>query len=104
MLSGHMWVNIRKPPFVGSTNGRDIQYVANALASQFGIESRIVAGLVFCSALVLSISPYLISRFEGKNKRQVAALLSVIAYLAAHAGLLKIFDMKAPGYPISHIF
>lgn len=104
MLSGYMWVKIRNAPFVGSTTGRDILYVANALASQFGIESRIVAGLVFGSALVFTATPFVVSRFEGRNKRQVAALLASIAYLAAHAGLLKVFAMKAPGYPISHIF
>ena len=99
-----MWVKIRNPPFVGSTNGLDTLYVANALASQFGIESRIVAGLVFASSLIFTTSPFIVSRFEGRNKRQVAALVTSIAYLAAHAGLLKVFAMKAPGYPISHIF
>ncbi len=104
MLSGHMWVKIRKAPFVGSTNGRDTLYVANALVNQLGIESRIVAGLVLGTAVVFSASPFIVSRFEGQNKRQVAALMVSIAYLAAHAGLLKVFAMKAPGYPISHIF
>lgn len=104
MLSGLMWVRIRKPPFVGSTNGHDTLYVANALASQLGIECRIVAGLVAASSLILTVCPYLISRVESNNRRQVFALLAAVAYLAAHAGLLKVFSMKAPGYPISHIF
>lgn len=104
MLSGTMWVKIRNAPFVGSTNGRDILYFANSLQSQMGIESRIIAGLVSAASLMSVIGPVFVSKFNGNNKRQVAAFVASLVYMAAHAGLIKAFMFKMPSYPLPYIF
>ena len=42
MISGHMWNQIRTPPYV-MTNGGSISYITGGFQNQLGIESQIVA-------------------------------------------------------------
>ena len=101
MLSGHMWVKIRNPPYMGPNHS----YIMKASPqAQLGIESRLVYGLTaVITALFLLIAP-VTYKFDDINKRRVAAMILSLLYMAGHAGLLKIFAMKFPGYPLSYIF
>lgn len=104
MLSGYMWVKIRSPPFVGSNQKHETLYIVNSLQNQLGIESRIVTGLNAAIVIVFLLISPITYKSDDKNKRRVAAMVISLLYMAGHAGLLKAFVHKFPGYPLSYIF
>lgn len=104
MLSGYMWVKIRNPPFIGATSSGEAMYFANSPQSQLGIESRLITGInVAIVTAFLLITP-ITYKLEDNNKRRIAAMVMSLIYMAGHAGLLKFFTQKFPGYPFSYIF
>jgi oligosaccharyltransferase complex subunit gamma len=101
MLSGHMWVKIRNPPYIGPNK---LYVMKSSPQAQFGVESKLVAALTAAvTAIVLLVVP-ITYKFDDVNKRRIAAMILSLMYMAAHSGLLKIFAMKFPGYPLSYIF
>jgi oligosaccharyltransferase complex subunit gamma len=104
MLSGYMWVKIRNPPFVGTNHMREILYIANSPQAQLGIESRIVSGLNAAIVVVFLLISPVTYKLNDNNKRRIAAMVMSLLYMAGHAGLLKAFMQKFPGYPLSYIF
>ena len=104
MLSGYMWVKIRNPQFVGSNQMRETLYITNSPQTQLGIESRIVTGLNAAIVVVFLLITPITYKFDDNNKRRVAAMVMSLLYMAGHAGLLKAFIQKFPGYPLSYIF
>lgn len=99
-----MWTKIRNPPYYGRGQGGEIKYFSNSPQMQLGVESRIVTGLNGAIVLVFLLITAVTYKFEGNNKRRTAAMVMSLLYMAAHAGLLKIFAQKFPGYPLSYIF
>lgn len=104
MLSGYMWVRIRNPPYTGSNSGKDVLYFSTTAQTQLGIESRIISGLTAVSAILFVLIPMVTYKFEGNNKRRIAAMLMTLMYMAGHAGLLKCFLQKFAIYPLSYVF
>ena len=104
MLSGYMWVKIRNPPFLGANHLREILYIANSPQAQLGVESRIITGLNAAIVLVFLLITPVTYKLEDNNKRRIAAMVMSLLYMVGHAGLLKAFMKKFPGYPLSYIF
>lgn len=82
----------------------EIMYFSNSPQAQLGVESRIITGINAAIVIIFLLSTQIIYKLEDHNKRRVAAMVLSLLYMAGHAGLLKIFIKKFPGYPLSYIF
>lgn len=102
MFSGYMWVKIRNPPYTGVPG--QSPYFANSPQAQLGIESKIISGLNAATVLAFILITPITYNFEGPNKRRIAAMIMSLLYMAGHAGLLRVFAQKFPGYPLLYIF
>ena len=103
MLSGYMWTRIRGAPYISSGPDGPIYVIPNP-QSQLGVESRIVSGMTAGTFLAFLLLTTVVYKFEDNNKRRIAAMVMSLLYMAGHVALMKVFSIKLPGYPISHLF
>lgn len=97
-----MWTKIRNPPYMAINQPNN--YFINSPQSQLGVESKIISILNAGIVLVFILMTPITYKFEGTNKRRVAAMVMSLLYMAGHAALLRIFTVKFHGYPLTYIF
>ncbi|CAG8547422.1 7568_t:CDS:2 [Paraglomus occultum] len=101
MTSGHMWNQIRTPPYVISQHGR-VSYVASGFQSQFGLESQIVAvmyGVCALSTIALITS---VPKLNDPIKQRFGIYVSILwtgILVAMFSLVFALFRVKQPGYP-----
>ncbi|KAF8927365.1 hypothetical protein EDD21DRAFT_372029 [Dissophora ornata] len=104
MISGHMWNQIRNPPY--SMPGRDGSpgFIAAGFQNQFGLETQIVAVMyaVLSGAVISLIGG--IPRIEDPAKQRTAVWIWLAILGVMFSMLLYIFRLKNPGYPFRFLF
>ncbi|KAF9582551.1 oligosaccharyl transferase subunit ost3/OST6 [Lunasporangiospora selenospora] len=100
MISGHMWNQIRRPPYSMPGQG----FVAAGFQNQFGIESQLVAVMyaVLCGAVISLISS--VTRIEDAPKQRISVWVWMLIFGFMYSILLQTFRLKNPGYPFRLLF
>ncbi|KAG9323542.1 hypothetical protein KVV02_003362 [Mortierella alpina] len=104
MISGHMWNQIRHPPY--TMTGRDGRpgFIAAGFQNQFGLETQVVAVMyaVLCGAVISLISS--VPRIEDPAKQRLAIWLWLTLFGIMYSVLLHVFRLKNPAYPYRLLF
>ncbi|KAF9924003.1 oligosaccharyl transferase subunit ost3/OST6 [Mortierella alpina] len=104
MISGHMWNQIRNPPY--TVPGRDGRpgFIAQGFQNQFGLETQIVA--VLYAALTGSVIALIavVPRIENPLSQRIAVWVSMGLFAFMFSVLIQVFRVKNPGYPFTLMF
>ncbi|KAF9342901.1 oligosaccharyl transferase subunit ost3/OST6 [Mortierella sp. AD094] len=104
MISGHMWNQIRNPPY--TVPGRDGQpgFIAQGFQNQLGLETQIVAVLyaVLTGSVISLIG--VVPRIENPSMQRMAVWLSMGLFAFMFSVLIQIFRVKNPSYPFTLMF
>ncbi|KAG0261471.1 oligosaccharyl transferase subunit ost3/OST6 [Mortierella polycephala] len=99
MISGHMWNQIRHPPY--TMPGRDGRpgFIAAGFQNQFGLETQIVAIMyaVLCGGVISLISS--VPRIENPAKQRIAVWIWMAVIGIMFSILIQFFRLKNPSYP-----
>ncbi|KAG0324078.1 oligosaccharyl transferase subunit ost3/OST6 [Dissophora globulifera] len=104
MISGHMWNQIRNPPY--SIPGRDGRsgYIAQGFQNQFGLETQLVGVMyaVLTGSVISLIS--VVPRIENPTVQRVVVWVSMGLFAFMFSVLIQFFRVKNPGYPFTLMF
>ncbi|KAG0290461.1 oligosaccharyl transferase subunit ost3/OST6 [Dissophora globulifera] len=104
MISGHMWNQIRNPPY--SIPGRDGRsgYIAQGFQNQFGLETQLVGVMyaVLTGSVISLIS--VVPRIENPTMQRVVVWVSMGLFAFMFSVLIQFFRVKNPGYPFTLMF
>ncbi|KAF8928848.1 oligosaccharyl transferase subunit ost3/OST6 [Podila verticillata] len=104
MISGHMWNQIRNPPY--TVPGRDGRpgFIAQGFQNQFGLESQIVAVLyaLICGSAIVLIS--VVPKIENPTQQRLVVWVAMGFFGFFFSVLIKVFQVKNPGYPFTLLF
>ncbi|KAF9434040.1 oligosaccharyl transferase subunit ost3/OST6 [Entomortierella beljakovae] len=104
MISGHMWNQIRNPPY--TVPGRDGRpgFIAQGFQNQFGLETQVVAViyavLTGCVISLIGVVP----RIENPSMQRTTVWVSMGLFAFIFSVLIQIFRVKNPGYPFTLLF
>ncbi|KAF9142532.1 oligosaccharyl transferase subunit ost3/OST6 [Linnemannia schmuckeri] len=104
MISGHMWNQIRNPPYSMPTQQGRSGFIANGFQNQFGLETQIIAVLY---SLLTGASIGLIAvvpRIESPVGQRAAVWVCMGMFTFVFSILIQVFKMKNPGYPFTLMF
>ncbi|KAF9123975.1 oligosaccharyl transferase subunit ost3/OST6 [Mortierella sp. 14UC] len=104
MISGHMWNQIRQPPYsVPNRDGRS-GFIANGFQNQFGLETQIVAVLysLLTAATIGLIA--VVPRIETPLAQRTAVWVCMGMFTFTFSVLIQIFRIKNPSYPFTLMF
>ncbi|KAL2205590.1 OST3/OST6 family protein [Sarocladium strictum] len=100
-ISGHMFNQIRKVPYVAGDGKGGISYFAGGFQTQYGLETQIVAAiygvLSFC---VISLAVK-VPRIADSSTQRVAVFAWGAVIFLMYSFLLSVFRVKNGGYPFS---
>ncbi|KAL2709596.1 Dolichyl-diphosphooligosaccharide--protein glycosyltransferase subunit 3 [Kluyveromyces marxianus] len=110
LISGNMFVKIRKPEFSGMSSNSVVYFLGGQLQNQYAIESQIVTILysVLASAMVglICVVPGIQKWYKNKNQDGKAAFVFFSLALAFslciyifYSALVAVFALKNSGYP-----
>ncbi|KAG0212095.1 oligosaccharyl transferase subunit ost3/OST6 [Mortierella sp. GBA30] len=104
MISGHMWNQIRHPPYTMPGRDGSPGFIAAGFQNQFGLETQIVAVMyaVLCSGVISLISS--VPRIENPAKQRVAVWIWMAIFGIMFSILLQFFRLKNPAYPFRLLF
>ncbi|KAF9086801.1 oligosaccharyl transferase subunit ost3/OST6 [Mortierella sp. GBA35] len=103
-ISGHMWNQIRHPPYsMPSRDGRP-GFIAPGFQNQFGLETQIVAIIyaVLCGGTISLMSS--IPRIETPSRQRFAVIIWVAIITIMFSILILFFRAKNPAYPFRLLF
>ncbi|KAG0371811.1 oligosaccharyl transferase subunit ost3/OST6 [Mortierella sp. AD032] len=103
-ISGHMWNQIRHPPYsMPSRDGRP-GFIAPGFQNQFGLETQIVSILyaVLCGGAISLMSS--IPRIDNPSRQRLAVIIWVAVITIMYSILLLFFRAKNPSYPYRLLF
>ncbi|KAF9272576.1 oligosaccharyl transferase subunit ost3/OST6 [Mortierella alpina] len=96
MISGHMWNQIRNPPY--TVPGRDGRpgFIAQGFQNQFGLETQIVA--VLYAALTGSVIALIavVPKIENPLSQRIAVWVSMGLFAFMFSVLIQVFKVKNP--------
>ncbi|KAL1921553.1 uncharacterized protein VTP21DRAFT_11269 [Calcarisporiella thermophila] len=99
MCSGHMWNQIRKPPYVAGNRGK-IQYIASGYQNQYGIESQIIAVLYAGCALSVVVLTVAAPKIADGAKQRIVVYAAMGTFIFLFSLINSLFRTKQPSYPI----
>ncbi|CAD6563727.1 MAG: oligosaccharyl transferase subunit ost3/OST6 [Cyphobasidiales sp. Tagirdzhanova-0007] len=105
MVSGYMWNQIRKPPYMQVTREGAASYISGGFSNQYGVETPIISmiyGVLAFSTYTIAVTLPNLSNNKLKQRLGVYIWLSVIIVMASV--LVAIFQVKNPGYPFKLLF
>lgn len=98
--SGHMWNQIRGPPYQGRGDKGAPELISPSFSSQYLVETQILAalyGLCAFSFILLSVK---VPQIEGEGLKRVATYVSLALFVGFYSLLLRMFNIKQGGaYP-----
>ncbi|KAG0042436.1 oligosaccharyl transferase subunit ost3/OST6, partial [Gryganskiella cystojenkinii] len=99
MISGHMWNQIKNPPYTMPGREGGLGFLAQGFQNQFGLETQIIAMIyaVLCCSVVSLISN--IPRIEDPTKQRFAVWVWIGVFGIMYSVLMQFFRLKNPGYP-----
>ncbi|KAF9903127.1 oligosaccharyl transferase subunit ost3/OST6 [Linnemannia zychae] len=103
-ISGHMWNQIRHPPYsMPSRDGRP-GFIASGFQNQFGLETQIVAIIyaVLCGGAISLMSS--IPRIDSPSKQRLGVIIWMSIITIMYSILLLFFRAKNPSYPFRLLF
>ncbi|KAG0253681.1 oligosaccharyl transferase subunit ost3/OST6 [Mortierella polycephala] len=103
MISGHMWNQIRNPPYMA--RGRDgPAFIAQGFQNQIGIETQLVAFIyTVLSGTVIALIG-LVPRIENPGSQRIAVLAAMGLLVFMYSVLIQFFKVKNSGYPFALLF
>ncbi|KAF9429006.1 oligosaccharyl transferase subunit ost3/OST6 [Podila epigama] len=104
MISGHMWNQIRNPPYTAPTRDGRPGFIAQGFQSQFGLESQIVAILyaLICASSIVLMS--VVPKISNPTQQRFVIWIAMGAFAFFFSVLIKMFQVKNPSYPFSLMF
>ncbi|KAK9764567.1 oligosaccharyl transferase subunit ost3/OST6 [Basidiobolus ranarum] len=103
MISGHMWNQIRGPPYVVSGPKGEVQYIVPGQMQQIGIESHIITLLyATCAVCIILLGIHVPAMKETKQRISVILLTAIL--LLAYSAVMYLFRIKSAGYPYRLLF
>ncbi|ORY01701.1 hypothetical protein K493DRAFT_209272 [Basidiobolus meristosporus CBS 931.73] len=103
MTSGHMWNQIRGPPYVVQGPKGETQYVVPGQMQQIGIESQIITVLyAVCTVSILLLTLHIPKMSELKQRLSVIFFIALL--LLSFSAVIYMFRIKSGGYPFRLIF
>ncbi|KAG0287277.1 oligosaccharyl transferase subunit ost3/OST6 [Linnemannia gamsii] len=104
MISGHMWNQIRNPPYSMPTQQGRSGFIANGFQNQFGLETQIIAVLysLLTGAAIVLIS--VVPRIESPVGQRATVWVCMGMFTFVFSILIQVFKMKNPGYPFTLMF
>ncbi|KAG2216651.1 hypothetical protein INT45_010791 [Circinella minor] len=103
MTSGHMWNQIRKPPYVMPGPGGKMNFVAGGFQQQLGLESRVVGATYGLLAMATICLIVFVPKMKQKTNQRISAYIWVLCILIVFSALMNLFRIKNGAYPF-HIF
>ncbi|KAF9912663.1 oligosaccharyl transferase subunit ost3/OST6, partial [Lobosporangium transversale] len=104
MISGHMWNQIRNPPYTIPGRGGRSGFIAQGFQNQFGLESQVIAvlyaALTGCVIALIGVVP----RIETPALQRAAVWVSMGLFIFLFSLLIQIFRVKNPAYPFTLLF
>ncbi|KAF9929149.1 oligosaccharyl transferase subunit ost3/OST6 [Linnemannia zychae] len=104
MISGHMWNQIRQPPYSVPARGGSSGVFAQGFQNQFGLETQIIAviyALLTASAIALIA---VVPRIENPLAQRFAVWICMGFFTFVFSVLIQVFRLKNPGYPFTLMF
>ena len=104
MISGHMWNQIRNPPYSMPTQQGRSGFIANGFQNQFGLETQIIAVLysLLTGATIGLIA--VVPRIENPVGQRAAVWVCMGMFTLVFSVLIQVFRLKNPGYPFTLMF
>jgi len=99
LICGAMWSRIRRGAFYGGT-----RYFSSGVASQFGIETRIIGVIYFVISLMLMLTPKIVAKLKDANRKRVAALALMSCVMVGQSLIVHAFQLKVSDYPVKYLF
>ncbi|KAI9493591.1 hypothetical protein BDB00DRAFT_822688 [Zychaea mexicana] len=103
MTSGHMWNQIRNPPYVMPGAGGKMNFVAGGFQQQLGLESRVVAATYGILAMATVALAVYVPKMKDKTPQRISAYIWTMCILIVFSALMNLFRIKNGAYPF-HIF
>lgn len=101
MCSGHMWNQIRKPPYVVQGQNGRVEWIANGFQQQYVMESQIFALLQAVGAFAVVILAVKVPKIRDPTAQSSVALAATAVLMTDVSITLWLFRMKNGGYPFS---
>ncbi|KAF9293788.1 hypothetical protein BKA57DRAFT_453019 [Linnemannia elongata] len=104
MISGHMWNQIRNPPYSMPTQQGRSGFIASGFQNQFGLETQIIAVLysLLTGATIGLIA--VVPRIENTVGQRAAVWVCMGMFTLVFSILIQVFKLKNPGYPFTLMF
>ncbi|GJJ70635.1 oligosaccharyltransferase complex subunit gamma [Entomortierella parvispora] len=104
MISGHMWNQIRRPPYTIPGRGGQPGFIAQGFQNQLGLETQIVAVMyaLLCGSVIALLG--IVPRIEDPSKQRIAVWVSMGLFSLMFSVLIQFFKVKNPGYPFQLLF
>ncbi|KAF9082738.1 oligosaccharyl transferase subunit ost3/OST6 [Mortierella sp. AD031] len=104
MISGHMWNQIRNPPYSQQSHDGRSGFIAGGFQNQFGIETQVVA--VLYSLLTASTIGLIavVPRMDNPLGQRTVVWMCMGTFTFVFSVLTLVFRMKNPGYPFTLMF
>ncbi|KAH8919351.1 hypothetical protein BT69DRAFT_1246530 [Atractiella rhizophila] len=104
MVAGHMWNQIRHPPYFTPTRDGSINYIAGGYSNQFGVETHIVSALYGCLAFTCYTLAITLPKIPDRTRQRVGIYLWTLILMMMFGVLMQLFRKKNPGYPFRLLF
>jgi len=104
MTSGHMWNQIRNPPFLVPGPNGGINWFAGGYSNQYGIETQIVGTIYATLGFSFYVLAVVVPKIPNKFKQRLAIYVWMGILVVMFSILLSIFGHKSPGYPFRFLF
>jgi len=105
MISGYMWNQIRKPPYMQMSRDGKASYIAGGYSNQFGVETQIVSviyGVLAFATYTVAVTLPNLTHDKLRQRLGVYLWIGVLAVMASV--LVSVFQVKNPGYPFKILF
>lgn len=99
-----MWVRIRSAPYLALARDGSAQYVANALQSQLGVETHLVALLNGAAAIAVITLASKAPAISSPIASRIATVVCLAVILTVLAVELQVFRQKMHPYPFYLLF
>lgn len=104
MTSGHMWCQIRSPPYMARNQDGSASYIAGGYSNQFGVETQVIASLYGVLAFAAYTLSFTVAKLDDPIRQRVAIYVWLIVYMLIASMLLNIFKTKNGSYPFKFFF
>ncbi|KAI8140108.1 hypothetical protein BJV82DRAFT_671880 [Fennellomyces sp. T-0311] len=104
MTSGHMWNQIRNPPYVMAGAGGKVNFIAGGFQQQLGLESRVVAATYGILAMAVVCLAVYVPKMKDTMHQRISVYIWTFCILIVFSALMNLFRIKNGAYPFRIFF